>query len=100
MVHKTIRAAPISTVRNELAAYGAGLDEKLEIVALNKCDALAPDVLEERTAALEKACGNAPLRISAVSGQGVDDALYRITTAIARASEEAHADDKQVAWQP
>ncbi|MDH3580959.1 MAG: GTPase ObgE [Hyphomicrobiales bacterium] len=89
-----------TTVRNELAAYGAGLDEKLEIVALNKCDALAPEVADERATALEKACGRAPLRISAVSGKGVDDALYRITAAIARASEEAHAEDKQVAWQP
>ncbi|HQS48436.1 MAG TPA: GTPase ObgE, partial [Xanthobacteraceae bacterium] len=33
------------TVRAELAAYGAGLDEKPEIVALSKIDALSPELL-------------------------------------------------------
>src|SRR5512136_2727548 len=34
------------TVRGELAAYGAGLDEKLEIVALSKIDAVDPEHLK------------------------------------------------------
>src|SRR6187399_1418919 len=60
------------TVRQELAAYGHGLDEKPEIVALSKIDAL-PEV--ERTKAarkLAKAAGKKPLQLSAVSGEGME----------------------------
>ena len=31
------------TVRSELEQYGAGLESKIEIIALNKCDALTHD---------------------------------------------------------
>ena len=33
-------AGAYRTVRDEIIAYGAGLEEKTEIVSLNKCDAL------------------------------------------------------------
>ena len=48
-------AAAYRTVRAELAAYSEALAEKPEIVALNKCDALTAEMIEERTAALEAA---------------------------------------------
>src|SRR5438874_9185927 len=57
------------TVRGELEAYGQGLSEKPEIVALNKADALAPEQLKQQTARLKRAAKKAPLVISAVSGQ-------------------------------
>src|SRR5438874_11015586 len=56
-------------VRAELEAYGQGLSEKPEIVALNKADALAPEQLKQQTARLKRAAKKAPLVISAVSGQ-------------------------------
>ena len=37
------------TVRSELEAYGGDLADKIEIVALNKIDAVTPDDLKEQT---------------------------------------------------
>jgi GTP-binding protein len=62
-------------VRSELAQYGAGLDEKPELVALNKCDALAPDEIKAKRKKLAKASGGPVLTLSGVSGKGVKDAL-------------------------
>jgi len=70
------------TIRGELEAYGAGLAEKAEIVALNKCDALTEDVAAERAAMLADAAGEAPLMLSGVTGDGVQDALRRLLAAI------------------
>ncbi|HUA53177.1 MAG TPA: GTPase ObgE [Candidatus Sulfotelmatobacter sp.] len=66
-------AASYRTIRGELAAYGAGLADKPEIVALNKIDALTDDVIAERRAALRKAVGRGRkiLLISGVTGVGV-----------------------------
>jgi GTP-binding protein len=75
-------------VRNELAAYGHGLSEKHEIVALNKADALMPEQLKEQTARLKRAAKAAPLVISAVTQQGVPQALRALRNAIAAAERE------------
>jgi len=74
-------------VRNELAAYGHGLGEKREIVALNKADALMPEQLKEQMARLKRAAKAAPLVISAVTQQGVPQALRALLNAIDAASE-------------
>ncbi len=92
--------ADYATIRGELDAYGAGLAEKPEIVALSKCDALAPDLRKTRAAALAKTCGQTPLQLSAVSGEGVDDALFRIAAVISEQAEEGSREHGQVAWQP
>ena len=55
------------TVRQELAAYGRGLADKPEIVALTKADALTPEVLKEQQARLRRAVGKAPLVLSAAA---------------------------------
>lgn len=59
------------TVREELAAYGGGLNEKPEIVCLNKTDALTDDEREKKLKALSKAAGRPARAISGVSGAGV-----------------------------
>ena len=62
-------------VRGELAAYGRGLEDKMEIVCLNKADALSEEERQEKAAALAKAVG-APVRIiSGVSSEGVSAVL-------------------------
>jgi GTP-binding protein len=71
-------AAAYRTVRGELAAYGAGLEAKPEVVALNKIDALDPELLAERRAALEAAAGGAVLLTSGVARTGLDDAVARV----------------------
>src|SRR6202007_432650 len=63
------------TVRAELEAYGHGLADKPEIVALNKADALTPEQLKQQTARLKRAAKKTPLVISGVSRQGVPEAL-------------------------
>jgi len=66
------------TVRTEVAAYGHGLDEKTEIVALNKCDALTPEDAAQKAAELADACGKEVSVISAVAGMGMDALIHRI----------------------
>jgi GTP-binding protein len=83
-------AASYRTVRGELAAYGAGLDQKPEIVALNKCDALTEEVVEEKRAALAAAVGRPVSVISGAAGMGVGTVLADLLSIIAadRAPEE------------
>jgi GTPase len=72
-------------VRGELEAYGEGLADKPEIVALSKADAMTPEAIKEQTAKLKKACKKTPLVLSAQSGQGVGDALRALLGIIDRA---------------
>jgi GTP-binding protein len=74
-------------VRAELDAYGNGLEDKPEIVALSKADAVTPDVLKEQKARLKRAAKKEPMVISAASGQGVQDVLRAI---LATATEAQH----------
>ncbi|MBD8892457.1 GTPase ObgE [Roseibium litorale] len=75
-------AEAYEVVRGELEAYGNGLADKPEIVALSKCDALTDEMIEERSASLEAACGQKPLILSSASGLNVDRALRMILRAI------------------
>jgi len=67
--------ANYKTIRGELRAYGHGLARKPEIVALNKCDALPPEEVEQKAALLQKACRKKVYTISAGAHQGVDEVL-------------------------
>ena len=95
-------AGAYRTVRGELKAYGAELDHKKEIVALSKCDALDADTLAERASALKKAARKTPLQLSAVSGQGMKEALYAIAREIGRAGkmDEPETPKDDGAWHP
>ena len=83
--------AAYATVRAELDAYGHGLAEKPEIVALSKADALTPETIKTQSAKLKKACGRTPLVLSAQSGQGVQDVLRALLTIIDKAHKDADA---------
>jgi GTP-binding protein len=63
------------TVRGELAAYGAGLAEKPELVALNKVDALDGDARAAKARSVAEAAGVQPFLVSGVSGEGVEALL-------------------------
>ena len=71
-------AAAYRTVRDELEAYGSGLEGKSELVALNKCDALIDEEIKIRRTELAAACGREVLILSGVSGDGVEDALRQL----------------------
>ncbi len=90
-----------TTVRAELAAYGSGLAEKPEIVALSKSDALSADDIKQQVARLKRVAKKTPLVLSAVSGDGVPDALRALLTFIdnaRRSTAEPNAAD--AAWHP
>jgi len=63
------------TVRGELEAYGAGLADKPEVLALSQIDTLDADARKKKVAALKRAAGKAPMLLSAVSGEGVPEVL-------------------------
>jgi GTP-binding protein len=63
------------TVRRELEAYGEGLDDKSEILALNKIDALTPEEQKAKKKALEKASKAKVRLVSGVAQQGVTELL-------------------------
>ncbi|MEM9726829.1 MAG: GTPase ObgE [Pseudomonadota bacterium] len=68
-------AADYAVIKAEIEAYGAGLSEKPRIVGLNKCDALTPEQVRERIAALEAAGAGPVMALSGASGQGVREVL-------------------------
>ena len=69
-------------IRHELEAYGAGLADKAEILALNKIDALTPEAREEKAAELEAVAGRRPMLVSGVSGEGVTELLRAAWTEV------------------
>jgi GTP-binding protein len=71
------------TVRNELKAYGQGLAKKPEIIALNKCDAIGPELAEEQAKALKKALKKKEIfTISAVARDGTTEVLHALADRI------------------
>lgn len=92
-----------AVVRGELEAYGAGLEDKPELVALTKCDAVSGEHIEARQKDLKTACGVEAMVISAVTGAGMDDALYGLADAVRTAREDARAaaaGERDLQWQP
>jgi GTPase len=90
-------------VRGEVEAYGAGLDEKPEVLALSKADAVSKDELKKKSRALKKAAGVVPLIVSAVTGEGVQEVLHALAGEIqsVRAQEKADALPKvSQGWRP
>ncbi len=89
------------TVRAELAAYGEGIADKAEIVALNKVDALDPETRKKKLAELKKAAGKKPMVVSGVSGEGVKELLRDAYAMVRERKAEVAAEGKPVeAWRP
>ncbi|RED45842.1 GTPase ObgE [Aestuariispira insulae] len=78
------------TVRKELEAYGAGLADKPEIIAINKADALIEEIIDEQIAELKAITDSPIFVISGVSGEGVDKVLRALFAEVVkfRATEE------------
>ena len=82
------------TVRDELAAYGGGIADKPEVVALNKTDAMREQDIDDISARLSAAAGQNVLAISGVSGRGVTDALR----ALRRFIVDTDTADSETSW--
>ncbi|MBU3078627.1 GTPase ObgE [Sphingomonas quercus] len=89
-------------VREELDAYGAGLTEKTEILALNKVDAIDAKTLKSLTRKLEKASGATVLPLSGATGEGLDAVLDALLAAIGPAATnvEATHESGEGEWSP
>lgn len=92
--------ADYHTIRVELAAYGHGLENKHELLVLNKIDALTDDEIAEKSAALEKASGTKVFKMSGVSGQGVEDVLYGVVHSMKAKKDAAAKAAAEVNWTP
>jgi GTP-binding protein len=99
-------------VRGELEAYGQGLSEKPEVVALTKIDALDADTLKTQIERLKRAIKSAgpapadggkpraPFKISSVAGEGVTEVLRAVQGFVeGRRREEREAAPKPE-WRP
>lgn len=66
------------TIRHELTAYGEGLDQKPEVIGLNKCDALLEEEIREKKAALSVTTGKDVFTLSAAGGYGTTAILSKL----------------------
>ena len=75
-------------VRAEIEAYGSGLEDKDEIVALNKVDALDQKTRTKLRRKLEKISGRDVVELSGAGGDGIPEVLSKLTEAVGRARPE------------
>jgi GTP-binding protein len=88
-------------IRGEIEAYGAGLEDKPEIVALSKADAVPEKEMAKKAKAVAKVAGSKPLVLSAVSGQGMQDVLRQIAKEVVRSRTKGKEPKREVAgWRP
>ncbi|HMS20603.1 GTPase ObgE [uncultured Sphingorhabdus sp.] len=90
------------TVCDELEAYGAGLEDKPQIVALNKGDLLDEELMADISEQLEAAGAQEVIAISGATGQGVDKVLDRVIAALPDKSsvETSSGDNEEGEWSP
>jgi GTPase len=96
-------AESYQVVRAELEAYGAGLADKPQVLALNKIDTLDDELIAALSAELEEASGSPVIPLSGAAGTGVDWVLDRLLDAIGPAPDQPVTDDgeeDQVDWSP
>jgi len=85
-------ASNYRTVRRELDAYGGGLPEKKELVALNKCDALSNQLIKDIKRSLEDETEKPVLVTSSIAGTGLNEVLRQLVSEVAR----HRADEEQL----
>jgi GTP-binding protein len=95
--------AAYEVVRGELDAYGAGLEDKRELVALSRSDLVDAKTLAKVAKALQKVTGAPPFIISAPIGEGMEALLDAIVEQLG--STPARSDHAPVAadekpWSP
>jgi GTP-binding protein len=89
-------------VRSELDAYGAGLADKREILALTHCDLLDEKQVTKLSKAFAKRTGTPPFAISAPIGEGMEPLLDAIVERLG-GGEEAAPEDRAAdegSWSP
>lgn len=89
-------------IRGELDAYGEGLTDKPEIIALTKCEAIGEADLEQAKSELEAECGATVFMISSVARQGLKPLLSAVYQHVdkRRIAERAPEVDETAGWSP
>jgi GTP-binding protein len=89
-----------ATVRNEISAYGHGLDTKREIIGLNKVDLMSSGDMERKRRVLAELAGVTALPLSGEQGVGITEVLRALAKAIDEVRRENpppyHADPQSV----
>jgi GTP-binding protein len=88
------------TIRRELEAYGNGLVDKLEIIGLNKADAVPADELAKKRQKLKRASKREVLVLSGATGKGVPETLSALLNVIKTTREQAAASEAAEAPAP
>ncbi|HEY0312750.1 MAG TPA: GTPase ObgE [Allosphingosinicella sp.] len=84
-------------VHDELDAYGEGLADKPQIVALNKADTLDAELIKALSDELEAEAGAPALPLSGATGEGIEAVLDAILQHLGPAKEKAQEDQE---WSP
>ena len=89
------------TIRTELSAYDDGLARKPEIIALSKCDSAPDDYITDLIKELQKAGAKYILRLSSVTGSGLNEVLRAIDDVIqSERIKEENEGKVQEPWRP
>ncbi len=87
-------------VRAELDAYGAGLIDKVEVIGLNKIDALEPAEVKKIATKLKRVSKAEVLLLSGASGEGIPAVLDRLAEAIDPAMVSETPAEEPREWSP
>jgi len=89
------------TIRTELSAYDDNLAQKPEIIALSKCDSAPDDYITDLIKELQKAGAKNILRLSSVTGSGLNEVLRAIDDVIqSERIKEENEGKVQKPWRP
>ena len=103
---ETDPAEAMKIVEAELEAYGAGLDEKPRLIALNKIDLVDAELVKAFTKELREAGARKVFPISGATGKGMDallDAVLEhlpVATVTERPTGEVEEEGDQKPWSP
>jgi GTPase len=78
-------------IQQELIAYGQGLENRPQIIVLNKQDAVEPDIVGPLCIALRERCSQEVLVISAIAQQGLDPLLFAVWSLLERAKPKVQS---------
>ena len=105
-IHGTDPAEALEIIEEELAAYGAGLDEKPRLIALNKIDLVDAELVKAFTKELKAAGAARVFPISGATGKGMDKLLDAViehlpaATMTERPVGEREDADEEKPWSP
>ncbi|BDI60488.1 GTPase ObgE [Qipengyuania nanhaisediminis] len=100
-------AEAMRIVQEELAAYGAGLEDKPQLIALNKMDLADVELGEAFAAELVEAGADKVFAVSGASGEGIGELLDAVlgylpgrTSTETNATEVEESEDDSGEWSP